>query len=51
MQFYKDPFKFPDKCFGFKLELLDEFIKIVSSAFGPFVSHYQGLFACVKSVF
>ena len=27
------PFKFPDKCFGFRLELVDEFTKIVPSAF------------------
>ena len=27
------------------------FSKIVPSAFGPFIGHHQGLFACVKSVF
>ena len=35
----------------FRLELVDEFIKIIPSAFGPFMSNYQGLIACVKSVF
>ena len=42
---------FPDKCLGFRLELLDEFTKIVPSAFKPFIGHYQGLLACIKSVF
>ena len=42
---------FTDKCLGFRLELVDEFTKIVQSAFGPFISHHQGLTACVKSVF
>ena len=27
-------FKFPDKCFGFRLELVDEFTKIFQSALG-----------------
>ena len=49
--FYQDPFKFSDKCLGFSLELVDEFTKIVQSAFGPFIGHHQGLFAYVKSVF
>ena len=31
--FLKVPFKFPDKCFGFSLELVDEFTKIVPSAY------------------
>ena len=44
--------KIPDKCFGFTLELIDEFAKIALSAFGTFIGHHQGLFACcVKSVF
>ena len=30
---------------------MDEFTKIVPSAFGPFIGHYQGLLACIKSVF
>ena len=47
MSFYKDP----DKCFGFKLELVDEFIEINPSAFEPFVGHHQGLFASVKILF
>ena len=42
---------FPDKCLGFRLELVDAFIKIVLSAFKPFIGHHQGLFVCVKSVF
>ena len=29
---------------------MDEFTKIVPSAFGPFTGHLQGLFASVKSV-
>ena len=39
--------KFPDKCLGFRLELVDEFTKIVLSAFRPFIGHHQGLFACI----
>ena len=31
-----DPFKFPDKCHGFGLELVDELTEIVPSAFGKF---------------
>ena len=30
---------------------MDEFTKIVPSAFGLFIGHHQGLFACVKSFF
>ena len=48
---YKGPFKFTDKCLGFRLELVDQFTKIVPSAFGPFIGHHQELLACVKSVF
>ena len=29
---------------------MDESTKIVPSAFGPFIGHYQGLLAGVKSV-
>ena len=29
---------------------MDEFTKIVSSAFEPFIGHHQEIFACVKSV-
>ena len=47
----KDPFKFPDESLGFRLELVDEFTKIVSSAFGSFIGHHQGLLACMKCVF
>ena len=43
-----NPFKFPDKCLGFRLELVDEFTKIVQSAFGLFIGHHQRLLACVK---
>ena len=38
-------------CLGFRLELEDEFTKIVASTFGLFIVHHQGLLACVKSVF
>ena len=31
---YEDPFKFPDKCFGFRLKLVDEFPEIARGAFG-----------------
>ena len=31
--------------------MVDEFIKIVPSAFGPFIGHHQRLLACVKNVF
>ena len=51
MKFYLDPFKFPDKRFGFRLQLVDEFTEIVSSAFGPFIGHHQELFASVKIFF
>ena len=30
---------------------MDEFIKIVPSAFGPFFDYHKGLLACIKSVF
>ena len=29
----KAPFKFPKKCLGFRLELIDEFTKIVPNTF------------------
>ena len=44
-------FKCPDKCLGFRFELVDEFTKIVPSAFGPFIGQHQRSLACVKSVF
>ena len=49
--FNYDPFKFPEKCLGFSLELMDEFTKIIPSAFGPFIGHHQGFLSCAKSVF
>ena len=42
---------FPYKYLGFRLGLVDEFTKIVTSASGPFIGNHQGLFVCVKSVF
>ena len=44
-------FKFSDKCLGLKLELVNEFTKIVLSGFRPFINHHQGLFTCAKCVF
>ena len=41
---------FSGKCLNFKLELGDEFSKIVLSAFGTFISHLQGLLAFVRCV-
>ena len=38
------------KYLGFRLELVDEFTKIVLSAFGLFIGYHQGLLACVRSV-
>ena len=32
-------------------ELVDEFTKIFTSAFGHFIDHHQGLLACITSVF
>ena len=43
-------FKFSDKCLSFRLELVDEFPKIVPSAFEPFIGHNQGLPACVRCI-
>ena len=42
---------YPEKCFGFSLDLVHEFTEIVPIDFGPFVVNYQGLFANVKIVF
>ena len=36
--------------FGFRLELVDEFTKIVLSAFGPFIGHHQRLLTCKKLI-
>ena len=33
-----------------RFELVDEFTKILPSAFRPFISHHQGVLACMKSV-
>ena len=41
---------FSHKCLSFRSELVDEFHKIVPIAFGPFISHHQGLLACVMLV-
>ena len=41
---------FSVKSLSFRLELVDEFPKIVPSAFGPFIGHYQGLLACERCV-
>ena len=35
----------------FRVEVVDEFTKIILSAFGPFVGHHQGLLAWEKSGF
>ena len=43
MWFYLAPFKFPDKCLGFGLELVDKFTEIVRCAFGPYIGHHQPL--------
>ena len=42
---------FPNKYFGFRLKLVDEFTEIILSVFGPFKGHHQGLFAYVKMFF
>ena len=39
---------FPDKCFGFKFELVDEFTEIVPNTFGYFKGHRQELFESFK---
>ena len=41
--------KFPDNCLHFRLELVNEFTKIVPSAFGLFIGHHH-FFSGVKSV-
>ena len=33
------------------LELVEDFTKIVLSAFRPYIGYHQGLFACVERVF
>ena len=48
--FIQEPFKFSDKSLSYRLELVDEFPKIVPSTFGPFIGHHQGLLACIKCV-
>ena len=42
------PVKFPDKCLGFRFELVNELTKIVPSTFGPFIGHHLRLLACIK---
>ena len=37
-----------DKCLDFRLELVNEFTKIVLGAFEPFIGHYRGLLAWIK---
>ena len=39
--FKHNPFKFPDKRLGFRLKLVDEFTKIVPSAFEPFIGNHS----------
>ena len=34
----------------FRLELVDDFVKIDLSTFGPFISHHQRWCACIKSI-
>ena len=41
---------FSDRCLSFRLELVDEFPKIVPIAFRPFIGHHQGLLAFVRYV-
>ena len=36
---------FSDKCLSFRLELVDEFPKILPSTFGPFIGNHQRLLA------
>ena len=49
--FFLDPFKFLDKCFGFSLVVVDEFTEIVLSAFGLFRGLRPGWFAKIKFFF
>ena len=42
---------FSDKGLSFRLELVDEFPKIVLSAFRPFIGHHKELVACVRCLF
>ena len=37
-------------CLSFRSELVNEFPKIVSNAFGPFIGHHLELLASVRSV-
>ena len=46
-KFYLDPFKFPDKCFGLRLEFIDEFTEIVRNTFGPLTGNQEkNLYSC-----
>ena len=42
---------FPDRYFGFRVELVDEFTEIIPGAFGPLIGHHQGLFLSVNLFF
>ena len=44
------PLKVPDKRCDFRLELLNEFNKIVPSPFRHFIGHHQRLFVSVKII-
>ena len=39
---------FPDKCFGLRMDLLDEFTEIIPSASELFIGNHLGLFANAK---
>ena len=43
--------KVPDKCCDFRLELVDEFTKIVPNNFESFIGHHQELLGCRRNVF
>ena len=45
---FYDPFIFPNMCFGFRLDLVDQWTEFVPSSLAPFIGHHQGLFANVK---
>ena len=38
-------------CLAFRLELVDEFTKVVPSALESFIGHHHGLHVRIKSVF
>ena len=49
--FYWDPFKFPEKFWGFRFGLINEFTEIVLCAFGLFTGYHLGLFASINIIF